>query len=143
MMRAETHGVCVLLLSVCLAGCASVRQEDMDAWIGQPVVALETHPVFATMRLVRTRASDGSEVRNYINGTVVSSCSGGGNISAGIVDFASYNSFMSCMHQHPACNNIFHLKEGKIISYTPIGTGGARCFTDARAKPNFRGAANL
>ena len=29
------------------------------------------------------------------------------------------------------------------MAYTPVGTGGARCYTDERARPNFRGATNF
>jgi hypothetical protein len=35
-----------------LSGCATVHQEDLDAWKGAPVAALETHPVFMTMPVV-------------------------------------------------------------------------------------------
>lgn len=46
-------------------GCATVRQADvrqvdLDAWVGQPVVALKTHPIFLTLPVVKTQASDGT-----------------------------------------------------------------------------------
>lgn len=45
-----------------LSGCATVRQVDLDAWVGQPVSALETHPIFITVPVVKTTASDGTEI---------------------------------------------------------------------------------
>lgn len=126
-----------------LGACGTVRQEDMDSWKGAPVAALETQPVLATMRLVRTRASDGTEIWNFVNGRNYGSCSGGGTIFAGYVDMATYSSFSSCMSGFLACNNIFYVKNGRVQSYNPVGSGGARCYTDERIQPGFRGATNI
>ena len=41
------------------------------------------------------------------------------------------------------CNNLFHIKGGIVQSYTPIGSGGASCYTDDRARPGFSGPTNL
>ena len=38
-----------------------MRQADLDAWVGQPVAALETHPFFVTVPVVKTVSSDGTE----------------------------------------------------------------------------------
>ena len=73
-----------------LGGCGSVRPEDQAAWVGQPVSKLETQPVLLTMQLVRTTASDGTEIRNYVNGQSVASCSGGGSIYKGAIDYGTY-----------------------------------------------------
>lgn len=126
-----------------IAGCMTVRKEDMDAWVGAPVSALETQPVLATMRLVRTRASDGTEIWNYVNGRNYGSCSGNGTIFGGYVDMATYSSFSSCMSGFIACNNIFYVKNGRVQSYNPVGSGGARCYTDERIRPGYRGATNI
>ena len=126
-----------------LAACATVRQEDLQAWEGQPAALLESHPIFLTMRLVRTTTSDGVEIRNYVNGKQVASCSGGGSIYAGAVSMATYNQFTNCASSFAACNNIFHVKNGVVQRYTPVGTGGARCYTNETVQPAFRGAANI
>ena len=126
-----------------LAGCLSVRPEDQAAWVGAPVTALDKHPVFLTMPVVKTRASDGTEIRNYVNGRNVGLCSGGGSLFRGTIDFASYNNFSSCMAGFAACNNIFYIKNGRVEAYTPVGSGGAQCYTDERARPNFRGTTNF
>jgi hypothetical protein len=41
--------VAVVTIACVLGGCATVRQEDLQSWEGQPVAALESHPVFLTM----------------------------------------------------------------------------------------------
>jgi hypothetical protein len=126
-----------------LIGCTSVRQTDLESWVGQPVSTLEKHPVFLTMPAVRTVASDGTEIRNYVNGKNVGQCSGGGNIFASTVDFTTYSQFSQYMQSFASCNNIFYIKNGMISQYVPVGSGGARCFTDDRTRPNFRGPTNL
>jgi hypothetical protein len=125
-----------------LAGCASVRPEDQAAWVGAPVSALDTHPIFLTMPVVKTVTPDGTEIRNYVNGADVASCSGGGATFSGTITSAAFSSFSACMQRHAACNNLFYIKDGTVTSYTPIGSGGARCFTDARVQPGFHGATN-
>jgi hypothetical protein len=40
-------------------------------------------------------------------------------------------------------HNISYIKDGVVTQYTPIGTGGARCYTDERARPGFAGPANI
>jgi hypothetical protein len=39
----------------------------------------------------------------------------------------------------PTCNNMFYVKDAIVIRYTPVGSGGGRCFTDERLRPGFRG----
>jgi len=127
-----------------LAGCAHVRQEDLDAWVGQPVELLDKHPVFLTMQPIRTMTADGTEIRNYVNGAAVGACNGGGNISgSGFVNSATYSQFSSCIARFAACNNIFYIKGGHVERYTPIGTGGMRCYTNEATSPNFSGPANV
>lgn len=131
------------LFVLSLLGCATVRQVDLDAWVGQPVVALETHPIFVSMPVVKTVASDGTEIWNYVNGASVGQCSGGGTIWGAKVSYATYSQFASCMQRLAACNNIFYVRESRVVRYTPVGTGGGRCFTDERVQPQFRGATNI
>ena len=132
-----------LLFCALLTACVSVRQTDLDAWAGQPVSALEKHPVFLTMPVVRTVTSDGTEIRNYINGHNVAQCSGGSNVFASSIDFATYSRFSQCMQAFAACNNIFYIRAGVVTQYVPVGSGGARCYTDDRTRPGFGGPANL
>ena len=76
-----------LLAMMVVAACATVRQEDTEAWIGRPVSDLEKHPIFLTMNLVRTQTSDGTQIWNYVNSAQVANCSRGGSIFATTVDF--------------------------------------------------------
>lgn len=116
-----------------LTGCASVRQQDLDAWVGVPVEALDTHSIFITMPMYRTVTASGIEIRNYSNGKNVSSCVG----TIGATNNSNYinaNAFSSCSNGQIVCNNIFYIKDGKVIEYAPTG----RCFTDERAQPQER-----
>jgi hypothetical protein len=127
-----------------ITGCAHVRPEDLTAWEGQPVELLDKHPVFLTMRSVRTVTADGTEIRNYVNGAAVEACDGGGAVvRGGFVSSATYSQFSSCIARFAACNNIFYVKDGRVLRYSPIGTGGARCYTNEATNPNFSGAANI
>jgi hypothetical protein len=132
----------LVLAALLTAACATVREEDTASWVGRPVSDLEKHPVFLTMRLVRTQASDGTQIWNFVNARNFGTCSGGGSIFATSVDYASYNRFTSCMSGVAACNNIFYVKNGIVERYTPVGSGGARCYTDDRLKPGFSGSTN-
>lgn len=135
--------VSVLLLIALLTGCATVRQADLDAWVGQPVAALETHPIFVTVPVVKTVASDGTEIWNYVNGADLGQCSSGGSIWGRQLDYASYNQFVSCVQRFAACNNIFYIRDDIVMQYIPVGTGGARCYTNEKLQPQFRGPTNI
>lgn len=140
----------VVLLVLSLTGCMSVRQEDVDAWAGRPVADLDVHPVFLTMKMVRTVAPDGTEIRNYINSKDVVSCGGGGTVSPGfkpqgysaVAAPATYSSSVMCASSTPTCNNLFYIRGDRVERYTPVGSGGARCFTDERMRPGFSGPVN-
>jgi hypothetical protein len=72
-----------------------------------------------------TMTADGTEIRNYVNEAAVGSCGGGGFVfSGGFVNSATYSQFSSCVARFAACN-IFYIKSGGVLRYTPIGTGGA------------------
>ena len=136
--------VIVLIILLLITACAtvSVRQQDLDAWKGQPVSALEKHPIFVTMPVVRTETSDGTEIWNYVNGRNVATCFSGGNFYGRTIDFATYSQFSNCMQNVQACNNIFYVKDGIVQSYTPIGSGGMLCYTDERLQPKFNEPTN-
>lgn len=140
-MRTQTLAA-IASLSI-LASCATVRQADLDAWVGQPVIALETHPVFLTVPVVKTTASDGTEIWNYVNGANLGQCTGGGSVYGRQLNYAAYNQFASCVQRFAACNNIFYIKDGKVLRYTPVGSGGARCYTTEQLQPQSRGPTNI
>jgi hypothetical protein len=134
-----------------LMGCASVHQEDLDPWQGVPVATLETHPIFVTMPMVRTMASDGTEIRMYVNGANVSACGGSGGVRvaqqggrfSGMLDTASYSAYSNCVQRFAACRAIFYIKGDRVDHVTLIGTGGARCYTNESVRPGFKGSTNI
>jgi hypothetical protein len=70
------------------------------------------------MRSVRTMTADGTEIRNYVNEAAVGSWGGGGSVfSGGFVNSATYS--QSCVARFAACNNIFYIKSGHVLRYTP------------------------
>src|SRR5215470_8570343 len=119
-----SRSLAALFLLIACASAPTVRQEDLDAWVGQPIAALETHPVFITIPVVKTEASDGTQIWNYVNGRNIGQCWGGGSAYARTVDYAAYTKISSCVQQFGACNNIFYIRDGKVLRYTPVGSGG-------------------
>lgn len=61
-----------------LHGCmlAGVRQQDLDAWVGVPVEALDTHSIFVTIPMYKSYTESGIEIRNYANGKDIAQCFG-------------------------------------------------------------------
>lgn len=122
-MRAFQIAAAALGISV-LAACAavpSVRQADLDSWKGMPVEALDTHSLFATMRMTTRTTSSGVEVRNYANEQKGTYCSG-----------SAFNA--SCVDSSVACNNLFYIKNGMVVEYAPTG----QCMTNDTVRPERR-----
>ena len=108
----------VLAAATVLAGCV-VRQSDLDAWVGMPVEALDTHSRFLTLPMKRSFTESGMEIRNYMNERTV-------NVPVGGL-------FMS---QRGGCHNIFYIdQDGCVIEYRPTPSGNVRCYTDATLRP--------
>ena len=126
-MKTLIKSALLLLLAMSLTGCVGVRQQDLDSWVGQPVSALETHPFFLTVPVIKTLASDGTEIWNYKN-------------SRALIEGSSSS---ITVKRDAACNNIFYIKDGIVLRYIAQGTGGVRCMTNASLQPNFRGSTNL
>jgi hypothetical protein len=123
-------------LGILLIGCAAVmgvRQQDLDAWVGMPVEALDTHSFFLTVPVYKTRTESGIEIRNYANGSEVARCySNAGAYGSG--KYVNANAFTTCSNDRVVCNNIFYIKEGKVLEYAPTG----RCYTDETVIPQAR-----
>ena len=129
MLKGSIFGIVV----VALVGCATVRKQDLDAWVGMPVEALDTHSLFITVPMVKTRTESGIEIRNYANGVDVASCySSGGATTAN--RYVNANTFTTCASNRVVCNNIFYIKDGKVLEYAPTG----RCYTDESVQPQAR-----
>lgn len=125
----------VVALFVLVSGCADpvVRQQDLDVWVGMPVAALDTQPLFVTISMIRTVTDSGIEIRNYASGRDFGSCTESGSaITAGA--YVNAEAFANCTSGWAGCNNIFHLKQGKVLEYAPTG----RCYTNESVWPTAR-----
>ncbi len=120
------------LISAC-ATKHTEKKQDLEAWVGTSVEALDTHALFSTMPMFRTNTDGGTEIRNYAYGYDFGECFGkAGASSPG--DFVNTNAFIACSSSRIVCNNLFYIKEEKIIEYAPTG----RCHTDRRTQPETR-----
>ena len=122
-------------LSLLASGCADplVRQQDLDVWVGMPVAALDKQPLFVTFPMVRTITDSGIEMRNYASGRGFASCAGSGNAIA-VGSYVSADAFSNCTSGWVGCNNIFHIRDGKVLEYAPTG----RCYTNESVWPTNR-----
>jgi hypothetical protein len=128
------RNILIVALAMLLGACASpVRKQDLDSWIGIPVEALDTHSFFLTVPMLRTVTASGIEIRNYANGADFSSCATRltGRRSGGLVNA---NAFTSCSSNRVVCNNLFYIRDGKVIEYAPTG----QCYTDETVQPQAR-----
>jgi hypothetical protein len=113
----------LLLVSAALCSCVTqtVHVEDLDAWKNIPVIALDTHTLFATLPMTKQISSDGIEIRNYSNGRESVQCSRFGN-------------FTRCNSSPTVCSNLFYISKGKVLEYAPTGA----CKTDETVRPQER-----
>ena len=126
--------VAVVILVAC-ATVATVRKSDLDAWVGVPAEALDTHSFFLTLPMVRTVTPSGIEIRNYPNKRNIGHCFGSGGVNANsTLPYAAYSSFATCASARVGCDNIFYIKNGVVVEYAPTG----RCMTDERVRPEPR-----
>ena len=101
-------------LCISLLGCAGVREEDTRAWENASVEALDLHPLFLTMQMRRTFSEGGVEIRVYSNKVNMMDCD-----------------FGLCVSKNVGCDNIFYIKDGRVLRYLPVG----RCYTNPSLQP--------
>jgi hypothetical protein len=78
--------------------------------------------------MIRTISASGVEIRNYANGTDVARC------TTNFTPYLNNSAFTNCSSGRVVCNNIFYIKDGKVIEYAPRG----RCFTNSSVQPEPR-----
>ncbi|MEW8288243.1 MAG: hypothetical protein AB2697_19870 [Candidatus Thiodiazotropha endolucinida] len=132
MVRGLSQSIILVIISLSLYACSLVRQEDLDAWVGVPVVALDTHSIFITIPMFRTVTKDGIEIRNYANSRDVASCFNMANASG--TTYVNSQTFSACSSRRVGCNNIFYIKDGYVVEYAPTGS----CYTNKLAQPEPR-----
>ncbi len=126
----------ILSILIILNGCVinnTVRQKDLDTWVGIPIEALETHSFFVTVPLYKTKTESGIEIWNYANGDDVAKCFSHGNAS-GNYGYVSGTSFTTCSSGKVVCNNLFYIKDKHVLEYKPVGS----CRTDETVQPESR-----
>ncbi|MGD9851980.1 MAG: hypothetical protein AB7T38_11980 [Nitrospirales bacterium] len=126
-----TMGI-LILIGAC-ATPPTVRQQDLDAWVGVSVQALDTHPLFRKELMFRTKTPGGTEIRNYAYGYNFGECFGRAGASK-VGDFVNEDTFISCSSGQIVCNNLFYIREGKVLEYAPTGL----CTTDEKVQPEGR-----
>lgn len=122
-----------IAVAMSFVACATVRKQDLDAWVGIPVEALDTHSLFITVPMYRSITSTGIEIRNYANGADVAQCfSNASGSRTGM--YVNANAFTTCSSIRIVCNNIFYIKDGVVVEYAPTG----RCYTNETVQPQAR-----
>ena len=115
-------------LTALVVGCAGagVRQQVLDAWVGMPVLALDTHSYFKTLPMNRTITEGGIEVRHYVEAIDYRVCWNFSNY------FILNQSFIrNCSVGFDVCNHIFYIKDWTVIEYAPTG----QCYMDKTVQP--------
>ena len=106
------------IMTTTLVACATVRtvrQQDLDTWVGMPVEALDTHSFFLTVPMLRTKTESGIEIRNYANGRNFGTCSGFGSANvAG--SWVNANAFSNCSSGWVGCKTSSTSRRGKLLS---------------------------
>ena len=137
-MKTSHKIISLITLALFINGCAkmTVRQEDLDSWVGVSVEELDTHSFFLTLPVSKTITESGIEIRVYSNKQNVSSCFDTGNIDGkAYSNDASFTAIQNCSSQIRGCDNIFYIKDGIVKEYKPVGTPRGICMTDASLQP--------
>lgn len=125
--------VCInLLILLFFSGCASktVRQQDLNAWNNVPVEELDTHSLFLTLPVIKTKTENDIEIRVYPNKVNISDCDGN-YVKNGFMSSSIFNAYQTCTSRLVGCDNIFYIKDKKVLEYKPVG----RCYTDETVQP--------
>lgn len=139
-MKSSKHLLLFTLVFFLLNACnpLSVRQVDLDSWVGVPVEALDLHSFWMTIPMVKTITDNGIEVRIYVNKKNVETCfkNAGLRISnkKNYLQYANFTEFQNCVSGTVGCDNIFYIKDGKVLEYVPVGN----CYTDKFVQPEER-----
>lgn len=83
--------------------------------------------------MYRSTTASGIAVRNYADGKDVAQCFTNAG-TYGKTKNVNASAFTTGSNNRIACNNIFYIKDGKVIEYAPTG----RCYTDDTVQPEAR-----
>lgn len=132
----------ICFISIGLCSCATgsplkVHQEHLDAWIGLPTEALETHSLFLIRPPVKTMISGGVEVWHYVDGVNVSNCQSeqsGYLDKRGFLPTVKYQEYSNCVSKGVTCNTLAFIKDNIIKEVEVVGP----CYTSDAHLPNDR-----
>jgi hypothetical protein len=119
-----------VLTSIVSCGSSSpprtVRQADLDAWTGIPLVELETHPLFSTLPRNVRALSDGTQLWTFSNckSIVEIYCTG----PTGLMTCSGGETWRPC------CQNQFVVRDAEVESFRAVG----HCYTDCTVRPASR-----
>lgn len=131
MRRAVVLAVVGVVLVACGGAQPTIRQADLDAWKGAPLVELETHSMFSTMARKTQPLSDGGELWTYSvceRWRTDTRCTAVGNSGWAVVNCNGGQVGERC------CHNQFYVKDKIVGWYRPRGS----CFTDCDVRPPSR-----
>ena len=112
-----------------------VREVDLASWVNAPIEALDLHSVFLTIPMIKTLTDKNIEIRIYANKRNISRCFGSTQANMNTyVSTAVFNQFKNCVSEIDGCDNIFYIKDGKVLEYVPVGN----CYTDESSRPEKR-----
>jgi hypothetical protein len=118
--------ILILLLNVAMAACAHlVRDDDLNAWKGVPLIELETHPFFSSLPLEKRPLSNGQELWIYSN----TEAHADGECSDG--DCQAKIKTKGCLNQ-------FMVSGGQVLEYRPIPLHIISCVTTCKTRPASR-----
>jgi len=122
-----------------LAGCAGptvVHHEEVDLWAGVPVAALESHPFFNALPMVRTTTPAGIEIRDYVDKRYVAGClpPASANTKVFTMNFGTYRAFRACSENMTGCDNVFYIDKDVVTQFVPSG----QCKASQALRPQGR-----
>jgi hypothetical protein len=103
----------------------------MDAWVGQPVEVLDSNPSLSTLPMTTTNIAGGVEVRAYSDRRTVQDCSG----SASVASVYGSKGQRPCAHLVLGCDNLFYIRDGRVLQYVPTPVGATSCSTSELVLP--------
>ena len=102
-------------------GCAAIKLQDTQAWLGRSVRDLELHPEFSKMHLRIAFHRNGTELRTYEGRVGLTQCSAP-TVSLPVGKVRIPIQQATCYGIAPPCHHQFTLDTGKIVAYELRGS---------------------
>jgi len=120
----------------------TVRQVDVDAWQGAPLIELERHPLFASHHRFVQTLSDGTQMWTYqvctsgYNDVYCGSRATTMRTAPGVANTSVDTRCSGGDYWKSCCHNEFNInwQEKKVLTFRPFGN----CYTDCSVRPESR-----